>query len=157
MISVPVQDSSQVAAARRLGTVYAASVGFEEAECSKIELILTEIATNLLKHAGGGEIMLRRLSEPFGSGVEILSLDKGPGIRDSERAFSDGFSTAGRPGTGLGAIARLSSQCDIWSAAGQGTALLARVLKTPKSTSLSSPHPQFRLGVISLPMPGEVE
>jgi anti-sigma regulatory factor (Ser/Thr protein kinase) len=154
MISVPVQDSSQVAAARRLGTAYAASVGFEGAECSKIELILTEIATNLLKHAGEGEIMLRDLSEPYGSGVEILSLDKGPGIPDAARAFSNGFSTAGSPGTGLGAIARLSSQCDIWAAPGQGTALLARVLKPSRSTS-PGPRSQFRLGVISLPMPGE--
>src|SRR5262245_29198946 len=154
MISVPVQDSSQVAAARRLGTAFADSVGFEAAERSKIELILTEIATNLLKHAGEGEIVLRDLSEPYGSGVEILALDKGPGIRDAGRAFSDGFSTAGSPGTGLGAIVRLSSQCDIWSAPGQGTALLARVLKMPGSTS-PSPTSEFRLGVINLPMPGE--
>ena len=60
-------------------------------------------------------------------GVEILALDKGPGIRDLERSLRDGYSTAGGAGTGLGAISRLSSEFDVYSPPGKGTALLARI------------------------------
>ena len=64
------------------------------------------MATNLLKHAGGGDIVAQRIADAEGDSLELLSLDAGPGIPDAARALEDGYSTAGSTGTGLGAIRR---------------------------------------------------
>jgi hypothetical protein len=57
----------------------------------------------------------------------VIALDQGPGMADPERCFRDGFSTASTPGTGLGAIRRLSNFLDVYSRSGRGTALLSRL------------------------------
>ena len=49
------------------------------------------------------------------AGIGILALDRGPGISDLDAAFRDGYSSAGSPGTGLGAIRRASSEFDVYS------------------------------------------
>ena len=57
-------------------------------------------------------------SDGSGDGVECLALDKGPGMADVHACLRDGYSTAGTPGTGLGAIARLSRRIRHLFAAG---------------------------------------
>ena len=57
-----------------------------------------------------GLVAINEFADADGSGVELLALDKGPGIADVARCLVDGFSTAGSPGTGLGAVARISDQ-----------------------------------------------
>ena len=47
--------------------------------------------------------------------LDVLALDRGPGMSDVDRCLADGYSTAGSPGTGLGAIGRLADQFDIYS------------------------------------------
>ena len=118
-----VQDSSQIAEARRTAVGMAREMGYGEAESGKIALVVTEAATNLLKHAGGGELLI---GEGGGGALEILVLDKGPGIADVERSLEDGYSTGGSPGTGLGAMRRLSSQWEIHTKLAKGTAILCR-------------------------------
>src|SRR5262249_44621427 len=73
-------------------------------------------------------------------GIEIVGIDRGKGIADLERCLRDGCSTAGNPGTGLGAIQRLSADFDIWSAVGQGTAVLARLWMKPPSRAATGPR-----------------
>jgi hypothetical protein len=113
-------------------------------------LVATEAATNLVKHATGGEIVLRSLAAAEGGGVEVLALDRGPGIADIGRCLRDGFSTTGTAGTGLGALGRLSDLFDITSAAAIGTALVARVRSAPGGAT-----PQAAVGVVCLPVSGE--
>ena len=54
--------------------------------------------------------------------LEILALDRGPGMANLEQCLRDGYSTGSVPGQGLGAIMRLSSASDFYSIPGQGTA-----------------------------------
>jgi hypothetical protein len=84
--------------------------------------------------------------------VRILGLDKGPGIRDLTTALRDGYSTAGTGGNGLGAIKRLSSAFDIYTAPGVGTAVLAEFWPRKKSSEHLSP---IDIGVVSVPIKGE--
>lgn len=90
-------------------------------------IIATEIATNLLKHARGGEVFLTPLSDRTVPGVEIVSVDRGPGMADIARCFSDGYSSGTSPGTGLGAIARLSQEFDIYSEREKGTIMVSQI------------------------------
>jgi anti-sigma regulatory factor (Ser/Thr protein kinase) len=118
--SVPIQDPSQVGEARRVAAAIAARIGFNQTEVGGVSIAVTELATNLLKHGGGGEMILNS-----GQGLEILALDKGSGIRDLPESMRDGFSTAGTPGGGLGAVRRLSSALDIYNAPKLGAAIRA--------------------------------
>jgi hypothetical protein len=84
--------------------------------------------------------------------LEILAIDRGPGIVDVERCLADGYSTTGTAGTGMGAVKRLSSSWDIFSMPGSGTVQVARVA-AHRPASSSAP----RISGISIPAPGEIE
>jgi anti-sigma regulatory factor (Ser/Thr protein kinase) len=122
-VLVPVEDLSQVAEARRQAHIIAVEIGFDVESSGKLAVAVTEAATNILKHAGSGRILLRTLVSEQSRGLEVLAVDRGPGIRNLAASMQDGFSTAGSPGTGLGAISRMASELDIYSRAGQGTVL----------------------------------
>src|SRR5262245_17692755 len=91
---VPVVEGTQVAAARRSATDLARSLGFDTTDTGRVALVVTELATNLVKHAVSGGILLRGLSGSNGAGVEILAIDKGRGIADLQASLRDGYSTA---------------------------------------------------------------
>jgi anti-sigma regulatory factor (Ser/Thr protein kinase) len=149
---IGVERATDAAEARRIALARAANLSFEESEAGKLGLVVTEIARNLVKHAAGGDLYLRTLECRGATGIEVLALDKGPGIEDVGRSFQDGYSTAGTAGTGLGAVARLSSIYDIYSRRGQGTVLMAQVWK--QRTSAATP-PRFRAGGLARAIPGE--
>lgn len=128
MISV-VSDPSQVGEARRAASEFARAAGMAETQRGKIALVATEMATNLLKHAGGGQIVIAGFDDADGDGIQLLALDQGPGMAQAQRCIADGFSTTGTAGTGLGAIARQADHCAIFSRPGLGTAVLARFCK----------------------------
>jgi anti-sigma regulatory factor (Ser/Thr protein kinase) len=144
-ISIRVEGPDQTGEARRAAAVMALAVGLDETSAGKLAIIVTECANNLWKHAGGGEMVLT----PIENGVEALALDRGPGMRDVERCFQDGYSTAGSSGTGLGAVRRLATEHDIYTVPEKGTALLARVLKTGTRKEPAT------VGGVSVPIRGE--
>ncbi|HET7458403.1 MAG TPA: SpoIIE family protein phosphatase [Gemmatimonadaceae bacterium] len=137
-----VDDASQVGEVRRAAASLAAETGLSETERGTVAVIVTEMATNLARHARGGRILLAIVGEPraavagvavAATGVELIALDDGPGIVNVGRAMGDGFSTAGSAGQGLGAMRRMASEFDVYSrtgaagASGIGTVVLARV------------------------------
>jgi len=144
-----VADISQVAEARRLVTKLGARMGLDETEKGRLAIVATEIATNLIKHAEGGLLLLRALGADQNDGIEILAIDKGPGIVDLAQSIRDGYSTAGTPGGGLGAIYRLSKLFDLYSVPTGGTVLLSRASSRPSALE------PFEIGVVCLPKPGE--
>ena len=146
-----ISDPSQVGEARRAAAVLGQRLGLDEPLAGKLALIATEAAGNLIKHAGGGEFVIRPLRAPGRRGVEMFALDRGPGIADVGRSLQDGFSTSGTPGTGLGAIRRMSSEFDLYSARGRGTALFCRVWADDGPPVAS----RVQTGALSLPMPKE--
>jgi anti-sigma regulatory factor (Ser/Thr protein kinase) len=152
-VALPITEASQVGEARRAATALAGRLGFDETARGKVALVATEAATNLVKHAGGGELVLRTLERGRSCGLEILALDRGPGMADVSRCLADGFSTAGSSGNGLGAMSRLGDEFDIHSAPGLGCAVAVRLW--------SDPHPARRMpgrwevGAVCLPKRGE--
>lgn len=150
---VTVGENSQVGEARRVATAFADEVGMNETDRGRVALVVTEAANNLIQHGGGGEIVLQALPSTLGEGgVQILALDKGPGIAHLGDSLRDGHSTAGTAGEGLGAIRRQSQVFDVYSVPGSGTALLSHILPKPASPPVAFP---WLLGVLSLPKSGE--
>jgi anti-sigma regulatory factor (Ser/Thr protein kinase) len=101
--------------------------GLSEALIDRVAIVATEVGTNLVKHGKGGEVLLTPLSPHGGAGLEILGIDRGPGMRDVAQCLADGYSSVQTSGTGLGAIARLSTGFDIYSQEDGGTVLAARL------------------------------
>lgn len=122
-----VSHASDVAAVRRAGQKLAESLGFNETRAGQLALIITEAATNILKHAGEGQVHVGPAQSPSGIGIDVLALDRGPGIADLASSLVDGVSTAGTAGTGLGALHRLSDEFDVYSTRGDGAAFFMRL------------------------------
>ena len=111
----------------------------------------TEAATNLARHATGGELVFRSVHDEVDPGFEMLAIDRGPGMADLAHSQRDGHSTSGTPGQGLGAIARLSQTFDAFTNRPGGTVILSRV--TPAA---GSGRARLAVGVVCLPVAGEV-
>jgi anti-sigma regulatory factor (Ser/Thr protein kinase) len=124
--TIPLSDSSSTAEARMAGARMAAFLGFNETKSGEIAIVITEAARNAVVYGGGGQLVLSGIKSNTETRIEILALDRGPGIADVSRALQDGYSTGGTPGTGLGAIKRMAKAFDLFSNA-KGTALFARV------------------------------
>lgn len=104
--------------ARELAT----AAGFNAVDRTRIEIVILELARNLLVHAGGGSLNLARIEDPVrGAGVAVEAQDEGPGIADIELALQDGYSTAHSLGAGLPGVRRLMDEFEIASTVGVGT------------------------------------
>lgn len=145
-------DVSQVGEARRAAARLAVVAGLDEDAAGRAAILVTELANNLHKHAREGVILLRTVPGPR-SGIEIVSVDKGPGMADVEKCFRDGFSTGGTPGTGLGAVARMSDCHEVYSQEGAGTVLVAQVLEKGRIGAVGQPHSsRAEIGSVALPV-----
>ena len=149
---IQIDDESRVAEVRRAVIALARREGLDEAGASNSAIVATELATNLSKHAKEGEIHVLPLFNRGLQGVEILSVDHGPGIANLQQSLIDGYSTTGTLGTGLGAVRRVSSEFDVYSLPERGTVVSARIIESKERTD---PSPNFVLGVAAKPLAGE--
>jgi len=145
---IPITDHSCIADARRRVGVIAQEIGFDATRRGQIEIVTTELATNLHLHAGGGFLLVR--TQGLQEGIEVLAVDRGRGMTNLAECLRDGFSTAGTAGNGLGAIRRLSQVFDIYTKPDHGTVVMAQLYRT-------TPPPQARyvVGAVNVPVEGE--
>jgi anti-sigma regulatory factor (Ser/Thr protein kinase) len=126
--------------------------GFGEEDSYRAGLVATELATNLVKHATGGELLVRHTRLSPKAELELIAIDRGPGIADLSRSLADGYSTAGTSGTGLGAIRRLADEFDVHSDQ-RGTVVVARLReKRAKAVDQAA----MEIAGISVAMRGEM-
>jgi anti-sigma regulatory factor (Ser/Thr protein kinase) len=150
-VSFPVTEASHVASVRRAGSALASRAGFDESGAGRVALVVSELATNLVKHANGGEILLTLIDGGDRAGVEVLALDKGPGFRDFEQSAQDGHSTSCSLGHGLGAVRRQSDHFEVFSTPA-GTVALARLWRQPVAPAAAN---GFVVAGVSVPKSGE--
>lgn len=143
-------EQTQIASTRRAAMELATAAGFDDTAAGQLALLVTEAATNILKHAGHGEILLRPLQRDGSCGVEVIALDSGPGMRDLATSMEDGSTSAGSYGVGMGAMRRLSTEFDVYTFPGKGTVVFMRLWH-----GAPPPHSSLQLGVVCLPLPGE--
>jgi anti-sigma regulatory factor (Ser/Thr protein kinase) len=153
IISITPNDPSQIGNARRQAFSLAVAMDFDELRQGQLGIIVTEAARNIAAHAGQGELILSAWKFDGTAGIDMLALDKGQGIENVSAALQDGYSTAGTPGNGLGAITRLAGTFQMYSSPGNGTAIFARVLRTTQDTDSES-H-SYEMSAISIPISGE--
>ncbi|MFJ6667605.1 ATP-binding protein [Streptomyces sp. NPDC091383] len=145
-------DVALAAAARHQAAQLARGVHLSPEHTARLELCVTELATNLLKHAHDGALALRVVRARDRAAVECLSLDNGPGIDDVPRALRDGTSATGTLGIGLGAIGRLADESGVHSLRGRGTVVYARFWAGPADGARPEP---VATGGLTRPITGE--
>jgi anti-sigma regulatory factor (Ser/Thr protein kinase) len=148
--SFRVDEISAIGQSRRYALALAAALDFGETAAGNVAIVVTEAATNILKHAGSGELLLRPLRDARGHSIEILALDRGPGIQDIAASMRDGTSTTGTSGSGLGAMRRLATEFDVYTAPNKGSVFYLLVCANTVSSNTAP-----CLGVVSQPLSGE--
>ena len=147
-ISISVEDLGGVGQARRYAIKLAEALQFSTPEIDRVAQVATEAATNIVQHAGRGEILLRPIVLEPSPSLEVLALDRGPGMANVAQALRDGFSTVGSPGMGLGRIVRLSTCFDTHSAPGKGTGILSRISRVAPKRPMEA---DLEWGVVCVP------
>ena len=145
---VAISDASSVGEARRRGLLLADKMGFNEVRSGEFALLITEVSRNILAHAQTGQAILMGLKNSHGAVLRILALDNGPGIADLARAMSDGYSTGGTMGGGLGAMKRMAGALEIFTTQ-NGTIVLLEMSSAPQRNPL-------QIAGMAVPYPGEV-
>jgi anti-sigma regulatory factor (Ser/Thr protein kinase) len=120
-----IEDISQIGHARRTAQKLAQQHGFDTTDAGRVALVATELASNILKHAARGELHLRVLPRASGAGIEMVAIDRAQGF-DLQACLTDGFSTGGTQGIGLGAVSRQTEVFDVYADA-RGAVLLTRL------------------------------
>jgi anti-sigma regulatory factor (Ser/Thr protein kinase) len=144
-----VEDASHVGECRRTALRLAELHGFAVTLAGRVGIVATEMGNNLLRHAGRGELLVQALHDGAEVTIELVAIDRGPGM-NVDACMRDGYSTVGTPGTGLGAISRLSTLFDVYSLIDRGTVVVSRIANQARAES-----PAF--GAICLAVAGEIE
>jgi anti-sigma regulatory factor (Ser/Thr protein kinase) len=150
---VAVREPADVGEARRQAADLARALGFEPTPAGQLALGVNEAGSNIVKHASDGLMLLRAVQHAQLPAVEVLAVDRGPGIANLAECMRDGYSTAGSAGTGLGALSRLGAEFQLVSHAGKGTALRFLVTALPAGPQ---PYSALQVGAACVPKPGEV-
>ncbi len=127
---IAIADPSGVAESRRLARALAEEAGQSDDRIERVAIVATEMATNLLRHAQSGQILLQR--QPGSDWIALAAIDQGPGIADLGAAMEDGTTSGSSSGTGLGAMQRLSDGFEIHSVAERGTVIACEFGSGPR-------------------------
>ena len=144
---VPITDDSSVGEARRRALLTAQRIGFDESRSGELALLATEASRNVLLHGGGGEVVISGMQQNEKALARILAMDNGPGIANVAQAMTDGYSTAGTMGGGMGAMQRMATTLEIFTGK-KGTVLLLELGDPPAPNTL-------RIAGMAVPYPGE--
>jgi serine/threonine-protein kinase RsbT len=125
-LRVPISADVDIVTARQEGRDLAERMGCTSIESTMIATAISEIARNIMSHAGRGEIAISAVAIDGRNAIEVIARDEGPGIADIERAMQDGFSTGAGLGLGLPGAGRLMDHFEVRSEPGVGTTVIMR-------------------------------
>ena len=119
-LRVPIHGDPDIVRARKSARELASRIGFSRTELTVIATAVSEIARNIVRFAGSGEVVMELLDTPR-PGVRVVARDTGPGIPDIQRALADGYSTYNGLGLGLPGARRLMDEFSVISEVDRGT------------------------------------
>lgn len=119
-LRIPISGDADIVAARQGVRDLASRLAFSATELTVVATAVSEVARNIVRFAGAGEIVVELVEEPR-RGVQVVARDTGPGIADVERAMADGYSTYQGLGLGLPGARRLMDEFAVVSEPGKGT------------------------------------
>jgi len=148
-------DRSYFAILKKEIRALAHTLNFNERQNGEIDIVVAEMASNLVKHAGGGQILVKLVRHNDNDGIELISIDNGSGIADINKMVRDGESSKSTLGLGMGAMKRLCDTFQVYSLKNWGTIILCRKYVTGFKLHIKPPIAEIRSVVI--PKPGETK
>ena len=118
--TLPLRNDEDLVHLRQAVRARMVELSFNLVAQTKMVTAASELGRNALVYGGGGSARLEALAD-VGGGLRVSFEDHGPGIADIGLALSNGYSTGGGLGLGLGGAKRLVQEFEIFSATGQGT------------------------------------
>ena len=118
------QNSRDILTVRNVVRMWAADLGFNLVDQTKMITAASELARNTVDYGGGGEVALEMLNDGPRRGLRLYFIDQGPGIPNIELALKDGYTTGSGLGLGLGGAKRLVNEFKIESEVGKGTRVI---------------------------------
>jgi serine/threonine-protein kinase RsbT len=126
-VRLDIATDGDIVLARQSGRELADRLGCSSTDATLVATAISEIARNIVTHAGGGELEISVIEDGDGRrGIEVVARDEGPGIADIDRAMEDGFTTGRGLGLGLPGARRLMDDFEITSEVGGGTTVVMR-------------------------------
>jgi serine/threonine-protein kinase RsbT len=120
-IRVPIECDADLVTARAEGRAMAERLGFSRTDATLIATAISEVARNIVVHAGHGELLLRGAEEGHRCALVVVARDEGPGIPDVRSALRDGEGWGHGLGLGLPGARRLMDEFEVVSETGVGT------------------------------------
>ncbi len=120
-IRIPVRDETGIAWSVMEARKTAMAIGFDETICQMIATAVSELANNIVKYAGSGEILMTRITAGSQTGMEVIARDRGPGIEDIQKAMEDHYSSGNTLGLGLPGVKRMMDEFELTSEPGKIT------------------------------------
>ena len=121
---LPIKQLLDVVTARRKGLEIAQELGFPLPEATKVAVVISELARNILLYAQQGSITLT-IHTNDKTGIEILAEDQGQGIPDIDKVMAGGYTTSKGMGLGLSGSKKLMDEFHISSVVSKGTTIKA--------------------------------
>ena len=100
---------------------FAAESGLSPVDAQSVATAVSELARNILKYAGRGEILFQKAHCETSRGIIVTARDNGPGIADIDAAMQDHFSSSGTLGLGLPGVRRMMDEFTLDSVPGVST------------------------------------
>ncbi len=125
-VRIPVRNETGIALSVMKARNAATAIGFDEVKCQMIATAVSELANNIIKYAGHGEILLDRVTAGSRFGIEVIAWDSGPGIENIEKAMEDHYSSGKTLGLGLPGVKRLMDDFELTSEPGKRTMVTIR-------------------------------
>ena len=151
--SFAVTDRSHGAAITQHARQLSGELAFSAKKKGELDIVVAELVSNLVKYGNDGELLIRPIQDTHQTGIELISVDSGPGMTDPNQMLKDGVSTGHSLGQGLGAVQRLSDEFQLYSQPGTGTAVLARIYQRNSPPKLTAELADVRW--ICVPKTGE--
>lgn len=122
-VSQKVNDPSAVYAVRTLVRAFAPALGFDKEVTEELVVVVSELASNILKYGRRGTIEIAAIDPSEGIGISIVAEDESPPF-DLQASLRDGYDAGGKLdparvfgrggiGAGLGAVARFSDRLEL--------------------------------------------
>jgi len=154
-ISYKIDDRSYVSFVKREIHNLVVGKGFSAFKSGEIDIVVSELTSNLIKYAGSGELLYRVSNDDNGIFFEIFCIDGGKGINNINRMMQDGQSSSNTLGQGLGAINRLSDVFQVYTLVNWGTVQYSKIYQTPQATGVSGRQKNYDIGTLQVCAPGE--
>jgi len=124
-LTIAITHESEVMMASMSAIRMAEKAGMSAVECTMCATAVSELATNIMRYADEGKILLHFEKDTF----HITAKDHGPGIADVDLAMQEGHSGGTGLGMGLPGVARMMDNMNIETSVGMGTCVTVSKIK----------------------------